>query len=87
MSECLMTIMSAQYSHRTGVQVSFVRDENKKKRVYQLPLYRLLSLSLSQAIMPDSVTVKAAEYFTSAPFSCYHFLITPPGIPHPSSIL
>ena len=31
MSECLMTIMSAQYSHRTGVEVSFVRDENKKE--------------------------------------------------------
>jgi hypothetical protein len=31
MSECLMTIMSAQYSYRTGVEVSFVRDENKKE--------------------------------------------------------
>jgi hypothetical protein len=33
MSECLMTIMSAtaQHSHRTGVEVSFVRDENKKE--------------------------------------------------------
>ncbi len=30
MCECLMTIMSTQYSHRTGVQVSFVRDENKR---------------------------------------------------------
>ena len=34
MSECLMTIMSAQYSHRTGVEVSFVRDENKKEACF-----------------------------------------------------
>ena len=33
-SECLMTIMSAQYSHRTGVQVYFVRDENKKEACF-----------------------------------------------------
>ena len=31
MSECLITIMSAQYSHRMGVEVSYVRDENKKE--------------------------------------------------------
>ncbi len=29
MSERLMTIMSAQRSHLTGVQVSFVRDEER----------------------------------------------------------
>ena len=47
MSECLMTIMSAQYSHRTGVEVSFVRDEYKKTGVFLKCLCRLLSLSLS----------------------------------------
>ena len=82
MSECLMTIMSAQYSHRTGVEVSFMRDENKKRHVSPVPL----SSSLSLPIMPDSATVKAADYFTPAPCSSYLLLPSPP-IPHPSSIL
>jgi hypothetical protein len=52
MSECLMTIMSAtaQYSHRTGVEVSFVRDENKKEACFSKCLCRLLSLSRSRAL-------------------------------------
>ena len=29
-----MTIMSAQYAYRTGVQVSFVRDKNKKEAYF-----------------------------------------------------
>jgi hypothetical protein len=50
MSEGLIIIMSAQYSHRTGVEVSFVRDENKKRRVSQVPLSSSLSLSLSRSL-------------------------------------
>ena len=57
MSECLMTIMSAQYSHRTGVEVSFVRDENKKEAcfssafvVFFLSLALALALSCSLAL-------------------------------------
>ena len=50
MSECLMTIMSAQYSHRTGVEVSFVRDENKKEACFSVPLSSSLSLSLSRSL-------------------------------------
>ena len=50
MSECLMTIMSAQYSHRTGVEVSFVRDENKKEACFSSALSSSLSLSLSRSL-------------------------------------
>ena len=49
MSECLMTIMSAQYSHRTGVEVSFVRDENKKEACFS-SAFVVFSLSLALAL-------------------------------------
>ena len=49
MSECLMTIMSAQYSHRTGVEVSFVRDANKKEACFSSALV-VFSLSLALAL-------------------------------------
>ena len=48
MSECLMPIMSAHYSHRTGVKVSFVRDENKKEACYS-SAFVVFSLSLSRS--------------------------------------
>ena len=48
-----MTIMSAQYSHRTGVEVSFVRDENKKEAWFSSALVVFsLSRSLSLALSP-----------------------------------
>ena len=49
MSEGLMTIMSAQYSHRTGVEVSFVRDENKKEACFS-SVFVVFSLSRSRAL-------------------------------------
>ena len=49
MSEGLMTIMSAQYSHRTGVEVSFVRDENKKEACFS-SAFVVFSLSRSRAL-------------------------------------
>ena len=51
MSEGLMTIMSAtaQYSHRTGVEVSFVRDENKKEACFS-SVFVVFSLSLALAL-------------------------------------
>ena len=51
MSECLMTIMSAtaQYSHRTGVEVSLVRDENKKEACFS-SAFVVFSLSLALAL-------------------------------------
>ena len=60
MSECLMTIMSAQYSHRTGVQVSFVRDENKRG-VFLNCICRLLALSLSRSLSESRGIVLAAN--------------------------
>ncbi len=52
MSECLMTIMSAQYSHRTGVEVSLCGMKTKKGRVQvsQVHLASPLSLSLSRSL-------------------------------------
>ena len=70
MSECLMTIMSAtaQYSHRTGVEVSFVRDENKKEAcfsnafvVFSLSLSRSLSCSLALQVEADEPTERREE--------------------------
>jgi hypothetical protein len=49
MSEGLMTIMSAQYSHRTGVEVSFVRDESKKEACFS-SAFVVFSLSLTLAL-------------------------------------
>ena len=52
MSEGLMTIMSAQYSHRTGVEVSFVRDENKKEACFSTAFVALaLSLALTLSLL------------------------------------
>ena len=70
MSECLMTIMSAtaQYSHRTGVEVSFVRDENKKEAcfssafvVFSLSLALALSLLLARSLSRGSRADGAAR--------------------------
>jgi hypothetical protein len=44
-----MTIMSAQYAYRTGVQVSFVRDKNKKE-AYFSNAFVIFSLSLILAV-------------------------------------
>ena len=49
MSEGLMTIMSAQYPHRTGVEVSFVRDENRKEACFS-SAFVVFSLSLALAL-------------------------------------
>jgi len=58
-SECLMTIMSAQYSHRKGVQVLFVRDEmheNQKEACFSRPLCSCESLFRSPAEAADTTT-------------------------------
>ena len=55
-----MTIMSAQYSHRTGVQVSFVRDENKRG-VFLNCICRLLALSLPRSLSESGGIVLAAN--------------------------
>jgi len=56
-----MTIMSAQYSHRTGVEVSFVRVENKKEACFSsafvdFPLSLSLSLSRSPSLLARSLS-------------------------------
>jgi hypothetical protein len=68
MSECLMTMMSAtaQYSHRTGVEVSFVRDENKKEACFSsafvvFSLSRSRDLSLARSLSKSRLTSRRSR--------------------------